>query len=178
MEKYVQIKGFNGHYEVSNYGNVRSVDRIIPAHKGSRQLNIKGKLLKPSIDGGYKRVAIMLNGKLKTKKVHRLVAEHFCINDNPLNVVNHKDGNKLNNNADNLEWVSHKENVRHAFAMGLSKGLKGSSNPNSKLSEQDVLEIRAMAKLKRNYGRDSLAKKYGVSSKHIQDIVNSKTLWQ
>jgi hypothetical protein len=177
MEKYLSIIGFKG-YEVSNFGNVRSIDRIVLAHNGKRKLHLKGRLLKQAIDDGYKKVALCIDKKLNTKRVHRLVAEHFCEKLNDKHEVNHIDGNKLNNKFDNLEWVSHSDNVKHAFDNGLMKALKGSKNPNSKLTEKDVKEIREIASKKRNYNRIGLAKQYGVSDKHIQDIVNSKTLWR
>jgi hypothetical protein len=178
MEKYIDIKGYEGYYQVSNYGLIKSLARVVESHKGKRLLNIKERILKPAIDkNGYYRVALCKGKELTTFKVHRLVATHFILNDNPKLEVNHKDGNKLNNKSDNLEWITHSENVIHAFKNNLSQGLKGSKNSQSKLTEQDVFEIRAIAKAKRNYGRLDLAKKYGVSEKHIQDIVNSKTLW-
>lgn len=177
MEKYVDINGFDG-YQVSNYGNVRSIDRVVSAHDGRRKLNLKGRLLKSAIDDGYKKVAFSIGKKLFTKKVHRLVAEHFCEKPMGIREVNHIDGDKLNNHYSNLEWVSRSRNVKHAFELGLAKGLKGSRNPNSKLTEQDVQEIRNIASQKRNYNRIELSKRYGVTPKHIQDIVNSKTLWR
>jgi hypothetical protein len=177
MEKYVDIIGFEG-YQVSNFGNVRSLDRVVLAHQGKRKLNLKGRILKPAIDDGYNKVALSIGKKLFTKKVHRLVAENFCEKKDAKHEVNHIDGNKLNNHYLNLEWVSHSKNVQHAFDNGLSKGLKGSKNPNSKLTEQDVKEIREIASQQRKYNRKELSKRYGVSAKHIQDIVNSKTLWR
>jgi|688.fasta_scaffold927963_1 hypothetical protein len=178
MEKYIDIKGYEGYYQVSNYGLIKSLARVVNAHEGKRKLNIKERVLKPAIDNnGYFRVALCKGRRLTTFKVHRLVAGHFILNENPKLEVNHKDGNKLNNSVNNLEWVTHSENVIHAFKNNLAQGLKGSKNPQSKLTEKDVFEIRTIAKAKRNYGRLDLAKKYGVSEKHIQDIVNNKNIW-
>ncbi len=87
----------------------------------------KNFILKPRIHGGYEMVALSINGKQKDYSVHRLVAECFIPNSNPeKNKVNHKDGNKLNNDSKNLEWVTHQENMIHASSV-LGKGLKAVS---------------------------------------------------
>ncbi|WP_052488040.1 NUMOD4 motif-containing HNH endonuclease [Gordoniibacillus kamchatkensis] len=108
MEEWKWIEGYKGHYEVSNHGRVRSWKS-----DGAR-------MLKPGSDkDGYPMVTISLNGKRKAKKVHRLVAEAFIPNPSELPQVNHKDGKKQNSRADNLEWSTRSENVRHAYGTGL-----------------------------------------------------------
>lgn len=179
MEKWNQIKGYEGIYEVSTFGNVRSIDREVLAHNCKRVLYLKGKQLKPAINkDGYKRVGLCKNRKNKSFSIHRLVATTFLNKPEYKSEVNHKDGNKLNNKVDNLEWITHSENVKHAFHNGLAKKMIGSLNHKAKLSEDDVREIRNIAAQKRNYGRKEIAKRFGVTEKHIQDIVNSKTLWK
>lgn len=110
-EEWQPIVGYIGQYEVSNHGNVRRlVDRI-----GRPRL----KDIKPSIaKSGYARVFLCINGIVKTKYVHRLVATTFCKNQRGGNVVNHIDFNKANNRADNLELVSVRENVQHTLKNG------------------------------------------------------------
>jgi len=77
----------------------------------------------------YARVTIRVDGKSKRFSVHRIVAEAFIDNPDNKPCVNHIDGNKLNNNSDNLEWCTHKENTKHAFDTGLSVGMKGEAHP-------------------------------------------------
>ena len=115
-------------------------------------INIKTKRkLKYQTDkNGYFRVNLY-NKENKTKQfVHRLVAMAYLENDYNLPQVNHKDGNKQNNNVDNLEWCSAKENVNHAFRTGLKKGVGachiGELNTKNKLKESDVLNIRKRKK--------------------------------
>lgn len=97
------IEQFNGRYEVSSNGEVRSL--------------ITNKILRPAIDGwGYKRVAMMKDGKLVTQKVHRLVAQMFIPNPENKPQVNHKNGVKTDNWWMNLEWATQSENIRHAHA--------------------------------------------------------------
>ena len=151
-------KVFESGYEVSNLGNVRSIDRIVETRK--QPLKLKGKLLKPAIDKkGYKRVAIMINGKLSTLKVHRLVAMAFIENVNNKPQVNHKDGNKLNNAINNLEWVNNSENVKHAYENGLSKPKRLHESSRCKQTKES---IEAIVKLKSE----------GVKNQIIADLYN------
>jgi NUMOD4 motif/HNH endonuclease len=114
MEKWVDIKGFEGLYQISINGNVKSVDRFYNTGFGNRRtVKVGGiKILKIS-KCGYKIVQLYKNGKPFTRSIHRLIAEGFIDNPENLRVVNHKDGNKLNNNVTNLEWCSDKENTVH-----------------------------------------------------------------
>lgn len=107
MEKYKDIPGYNGKYQISNTGRVISVDYN---HSGKpREI----KLWKTK--RGY-LIASLFNGvKQKHHSVHRLVAGAFVENPDNLPVVNHKDGNQLNNHADNLEWVTVRDNTWHGF---------------------------------------------------------------
>ena len=110
-------------YQVSNYGNVKSLARQRRNSKGLYMQ--KEKLLSlTNTSTGYKKVELVKNGKKKSYKVHRLVAMAFI--DNPENKpeVNHIDGNKINNHVDNLEWVTSSENSIHAYKTGLSSQKK------------------------------------------------------
>ncbi len=136
MEQWKSIKGYEGIYEISNYGNVKSLSRIWigKTKKGEDRVNkTKEKLLKQYIQKGKRSnikdtacVLLRANGKNKHYFVHRLVALHFIDNENPTErtQVNHIDGNRLNNNYTNLEWCTAKENVAHAFENNLIKTQK------------------------------------------------------
>lgn len=124
------IKGFEGYYQVSTDGQVRSLTRTITQSNG-KVIVWKGRILKQTIaigkgrkDGYY--VVNLRNGtKPHTKAVHLLVAHTFIDNPDHLPTVNHKDGNKLNNNVDNLEWMSYADNNIHALVNHLRKPRKG-----------------------------------------------------
>ena len=106
----------NGYYQVSNLGNVRSLDRIVKDATKDRTQKLKGKVLKTTNNGnGYQLVFLTKDCKRKNFYVHRLVAEHFIENPKGLKEINHKDFNKCNNAVENLEWVTSKENKRHYF---------------------------------------------------------------
>ena len=104
-------------YQVSNYGRVKSLDRIIKqyGHKNFYERVMRGKILKPRTqNGGYLIVCLSHNGKRIAKTIHRLVAITFIGNREGLD-VNHKDGNKQNNKLENLEWVTRSENIKHDY---------------------------------------------------------------
>lgn len=116
VEVWKPVSGYEGMYEVSNTGKVRSLDRQTKV--GIR----RGRELKQTLlPCGYLEVSFWVGNKGKHKRVSRLVAAAFCKKENLANEVNHKDGNKLNNNADNLEWVTKSDNMIHAYKMGLQK---------------------------------------------------------
>ena len=98
------VVGYEGLYEVSNFGRVRSIDRIVPYKNGGVQFKRRKILSQKTDKDGYKHVTLCVNNKLKTYMVHRLVAIAFI--PNPLNLpqVNHKDENRTNNYVGNLEW--------------------------------------------------------------------------
>jgi hypothetical protein len=115
MENWKSIEGYEGLYEISDVGQVRSLDKIIPYPNGSKRL-YKGKIIKPAIHNGYYAVTLHKNGFKKTLKIHRLVATHFIPNPQNLPCVNHKDENKLNNHVENLEWCTIKYNSNYGNA--------------------------------------------------------------
>lgn len=120
QELWKDIKGFEGIYQVSNLGNIRSLDRKTnTAIKNQNYVVKKGKMIKPHVAMGYYALSLSKGNKIITQRVHKLVAQTFIPNPENKPCVNHKDGNKLNNRIDNLEWCSHKENAQHAHRTGL-----------------------------------------------------------
>jgi len=126
-ETWKPIDGYEGLYEVSDHGNVRSVERLVcekSQYGAHRLVTHKSMLLKAGRNKrGYMLVVLCDNGKHKSTAVHRLVAKAFCPKVDGCDVVNHIDNNPTNNKASNLEWVTQKENVHHAIAIG-AKGLR------------------------------------------------------
>ena len=114
-EVFVDIQGYEGYYQVSNYGNVKSLDRVIKEKTGKTQ-TLKGRILKPRINpGGYYHVGLGKNGTRATFAIHQLVARAFIPNPNKKRTVNHINGDKLSNSVSNLEWSTYSENLEHAF---------------------------------------------------------------
>lgn len=104
MEEWKEIKGFEGRYEVSSLGRIRSIPPM------SKKIRIRKNFVDKD---GYEGCLLRSPNKYNTKKVHRLVAEAFIPNPDAKHEVNHKNGNKKDNRAANLEWASHSENQRH-----------------------------------------------------------------
>ena len=126
-EIWKPIKGYDGLYEVSNYGSIRSVDRITCNGK-----KLKSKVFSTKAKENYITCRLSKNGKVKSFRIHVLVAETFIPNPENKPCVNHIDGNKQNNRVENLEWVSYSENMKHAYKKGLVK------NINRKLTKEDI----------------------------------------
>lgn len=115
-EKWKSINGYIGYYEISNLGNVRSLNRIVRHYKGGVRY-ILGKKIKPHLNKstGYYSVDIQICGVREKFAVHRLVAEKFVNGFNIGLEVNHKDCDKQNNFYINLEWVTRSQNTQHAY---------------------------------------------------------------
>lgn len=115
VEVWKPIMGYEGLYEVSNLGRVKSLDRMVINYRGSfiRKGEIKAIC---NLSKGYKGVLLCKDGKQKTHKVHRLVAEAFLPNPDNLPQVNHKDEDKTNNRVENLEWCDNKYNINYSHS--------------------------------------------------------------
>lgn len=141
IEIWHPCAGYETHYEVSNLGNVRSIERMVNnrLHNGLRKS--PQKLLKVGKSkAGYFIVSFCVDGVKSNQTVHRLVARAFIPNETNKPQVNHKDGNKLNNHIDNLEWVTVSENGLHAYrVLGLSAWSKGKKLP--KYSDERKAQI-------------------------------------
>lgn len=143
------ISGFDGAYEISSTGLVRSVTREIFNGKGV--FASKSKILKPNtLAKGYFQVTLYYQNKRICKQVHRLVAEAFIKNPMPdkYNQVNHKDGNKQNNNVDNLEWCDNSLNQIHAWKNGMQPRTKKArkSAIHYRIGDMVFDSIRALAR--------------------------------
>jgi NUMOD4 motif/HNH endonuclease len=116
MEIWHPCAGYETHYEVSNLGNVRSIERMVNNRVNSGLRKSPQKLLKQGKSkSGYYIVSFCVDGVKSNQTVHRLVARAFIPNESNKPQVNHKDGNKHNNHLDNLEWVTVSENSLHYF---------------------------------------------------------------
>ena len=121
-EIWRDVVGYEGVYQVSNFGNVRSLDKN-RAYKNTTR-HIKGKILKSCNCLGYKILTLSKDNIKTNYRVHRIVAEHFINNPDNKPYVNHIDGNKKNNHFSNLEWCTRSENSLHAYKIGLQNPTK------------------------------------------------------
>lgn len=118
LEIWKPITGYEGLYECSNMGNIKSLDRIV-LKKNNIYEHKKGTTIIPQLNkNGYLQVSLWKNGRRKMKYVHKIIAENFHNNSNfdKKQTVNHKDGNKQNNKTSNLEWTTFSENNKHSYS--------------------------------------------------------------
>lgn len=159
-ERWVPISGFDGYYEVSNLGRVKSLERTI-IRANNRKQSFSERIITPIKNNTNRmRVNLYKDGKYNRVFVHRVVALAFIGESNGLQ-VNHKDGNPINNKADNLEYVNQHGNIHHAFENGLMK---------YKLSVSD--ENNIVSKFERGQSVSSLAVDYKISRRQIKRIID------
>jgi len=163
QELWRAIPEYEGYYEVSNMGRVRSLDRIDGNGK-----SFKGRVLaQTETVYGYYRVRLCKDGKPRSFMVHRLVAQAFKLISGDSHEVNHLDGDKKNCKADNLQWCNKSENLQHAYDTGLIQ---------KKLSNKDVAFIRKYYKPRdKKYGATALAKRFGVSKQQIHNVLSGRS---
>lgn len=173
-EQWKPVPGWEGSYEVSDHGRVRSVLRQT-AHRSVGTITRQPQMRKASVNKhGYLTVHLSrtVDGKRteKTAKIHRLVALAFLGNppDDALQ-VNHKNGDKLCNVVSNLEWVTHSENAAHAVSLGLLYTARGTTHRLAKLDDEKVRQIRRDRR-----SQVAIARSYGVSSGLIAHIKAGK----
>ena len=178
MEEWRDIIGYEGKYQVSNLGRVKSL-------KNTRG-NYREKILKPGKDAkGYKQVSLYKNGKGKMYKIHRLVAIAFIPNPNNYPMINHKDEDKTNNCVDNLEWCTNKYNMNYGtLPERFSEARKGEKNCNRRkiicVSTGEVFNYMGEAVIKYNLDPSNLTKccrgKIKYCGRH--PITSEKLVWE
>lgn len=171
-EIWKDIKGFEGLYQVSNLGRVKS----FWAWRGANQ-----RILNPYTDrGGYLWLSFSKNKKSYFQLIHRLVANAFIPNPKNKRTVNHKNGDKTDNRVENLEWCTQSENNFHAYKNGLQtpgklvKDQLGEKNLQAKLTKKQVLEIRKKHSLG-IYTQKEIGEQYGVGISCINAIIKNRS---
>lgn len=165
-ENWKPVVGYEGYYEVSDHGRVRSVDREAEIMLRSRKTKMRfhAKILTLAVCKiGYMRLGLSKGGSKKMHSVHRLVMTAF-VGESSLD-VNHKDGDKRNNHLQNLEYCTESENLLHRYRVLGQKGVRGSRNGHAVLSEKDIPAIRAD---KRKL--TEIADEYGVTTQAIWQV--------
>lgn len=156
-EEWKDIEGFEN-WQISNTGHVKSPNKVLKPFFDQRKYYM--------VDLG------------KTKRIHRLVAEHFIPNPEGKPQVNHIDGDKTNNHVSNLEWCTNQENMTYACEAGLySKNrAKGAANGNSKLQREEVIKMKEILKQPKRPSYKAIGKLFNVTASTVCDINNGK-IW-
>lgn len=170
-EIWRDIKGYEGYYMVSNLGRVKSLDRYILKSNGRKEFN-KGKIKTLSYNKrtNVYEVHLKRDGKRKCMKIHRLVAEAFIINDDPVNktTVNHIDGDRSNNMLNNLEWASYSENLKHAYDV-----LKRPIN-STKIKKRPCYSIDTLGNIEEYDSIAQASRKTNISETQIRRLIGKE----
>ena len=136
-EIFKDIEGYEGFYQVSNEGRVRSLERVVE-HSYSGIRTIKERILKPGKNrDGYLHVNLCKDGSLKMHRIHRLVAEAFTPNPENKKTINHVNGIKADNRLENIEWCTNSENQLHAYRTGLNYHADNTGKPKRSVKQID-----------------------------------------
>lgn len=171
VEEWKPIRGYEGLYEVSSFGRVKSLAKQWISGKN----NFKSKpdtIMVQVIAKGYLRLTLKNDGNQKTFIVNRIVAAHYWDNPDNLPEVNHLNGIKVDNFYKNLKWSTKSDNIIHALETGLKVPLKGEKHPNSRFKNNDIIEVRRLHKEGKNHRE--IAEIFGVKWRMIQKIVTGK----
>jgi len=185
------IKGYEGLYAVTEDGKVWSYPKRVNSYEGSwmiqhEYVNRKNRIT-PHVQ--Y-TVPLSKNGKRTRCQVHRLVAQAYIPNPENKPQINHKDGNPLNNNIDNLEWVTQSENMRHAQESGMlnqfteksmaNRSIQGKKNQHNIVKARRLFTMDEVAEIKETFAEGvksarAIARELGCSNNTISNICNNKT---
>jgi len=172
MENWEDIKGYEGCYQVSDLGRIKSLQRYVTSRYGGERI-VRERIRKTVLIKEYISIDLSVGGKRKTHRVHRLVATAFIFN--PLNKpqINHKNGIKIDNRWFNLEWATGKENQSHAFRLGLNKGQKGEEHSQCKFNDIEIIAMRSVNT--KIFNTTRICKTYEISSGNLSAVLNRKT---
>ena len=173
IEEWKPVAGYEGAYDVSSLGRVRSNARVVAASRGGGVSNRKTKILTQGGKSRYAMVTLCVNGNHNKARVHALVANAFVPGKGPNKEINHIDHNPRNNAANNLEWVSHNENVRHSW---LNDNKNATVNPKfaKSLTPEKVRAMRRMREEK-TISFAALGEVFGVSAATARNVINRIT---
>lgn len=171
-EIWKDIKGFEGLYQVSNTGKVKSLERYVPARNNGLRV-VRERILGKNTKDDYVKIILCDGDRKRVDSVHRIVAEFFIPNPKNLPMINHKNGVKHDNRVENLEWCTQSDNVLHANRIGLCDTAKGERNIHSKLQEEDVLLIVKL--LERGLLEHSIATLFKIKQSTVNSIKLNKT---
>jgi len=168
QEVWKDIQGYEGYYQISNLGRCKSLAKTVRGRRGA----LAERILKPQFNGHYYHLRLSKDSICMMHLLHRLIATAFIPNPKNLPVVNHLDGDKLNNKVSNLEWTTIGDNTRHAInELGIVLG--GEKHHAAKLTEKKVKKIIELANTGLSHSK--IAKMFSVSRPNISYIARGAT---
>lgn len=148
------VPGYEGHYEASNTGLLRSVpNRVVMKNASSQKRILPEKILKATLGkDGRERIVFTVNGVHKWDLLSRIIAMVWVDGYDPKLTVNHKNGNKLDNRPENLEWISREDNIRHGYNTGLYRNRQIYITLTN-VSNGEVLKFHSLSEASRYFGK-------------------------
>lgn len=175
-EKWKEICEYEGMYEVSSNGNIRSVNRKVFHTSNNSMKTVEGvTLIQEQSNRGYKRVTLSKNGKVEKLSIHRLVAKAFIPNPDNKPHINHIDGDKKNNILSNLEWCTQSENMLHSSKVlgnKAGKPMQGKLGKDSPFSKKVVQLTKDDTFVNSFYGLHEAQRETGVNKANIGEVCN------
>ena len=173
MEIWKDIKGYEGYYQVSNYGKIKSLERF--RENGFGGYIHKERILKSQTGcNGYEFINLSKKGIVKHLCIHRFVAIAFIPNPEDKPCTNHKNGIRTDNRLSNLEWATYSENAIHGIKRNGNWIVKGEKHPKAFFKNSDILKIRHLYKSKK-MRKCEIAKKYNTNQSTIHSIIIRKS---
>jgi hypothetical protein len=177
IEEWKPVKGFEFYYEISNQGRLKKLPRMKYGRNKHGQFSfmMPERITTGYDSDGYRWYELYdTDNKRHCKKIHRLVAEAFLLNPDNKPEVNHRNGIKHDNVVINLEWTTTKENIRHAWDIGLNTSKRGEEHSQSVLTTEEVIEIRELKD--GGYTYKELAKLFDCHADTVRKVVKG-ILW-
>ena len=171
-ESWRDVVGYEGYYQISDFGNVRSLGRRVRNGSGTRRVRAR-VVRQGKHKQGYRVVALQRGNRSRSFLVHRLVAAAFLPSIPTGSEINHKDGDKCNNTLSNLEIATRQENIDHAVRTGLIDN-KGEKNARAKITAERVQEIRTLHAAG-GVGYKAISKRFGLPWGTIRNVVKRRT---
>lgn len=176
-ERWKDVEGYEGYYAISSLGRVRSYSRLVWCERDQINKRRRERILRQKVTRcGYLNISLFLNKIHKECPAHVLVAKAFIPNPKNKPQVNHKFGDKKDNRASSLEWMTAKENSNHAISIGIDS-VVGEHNGRVKLTEEAVLEIRRLYPKGKRGIRHILAEKYNITAGIVTRVAR-KVSWK
>jgi len=181
MENFINITGFEGLYMLNRQGVIKSLEKRHPSGFKGRGITVRPeRIMTPTKDkDGYLCINLSKNKKIYGKKIHRLIAEHFIPNPEKKKTVNHKNGNKTDNNIENLEWMTNLENLKHSWDNNMKTNFNVNANANRLNGMKSAKEIFAYdfktnAFLWSEPSIKSASRKYGLDIRSMQRVLKGE----
>lgn len=171
-ERWEPVAGYEEFYLISNFGRIKSLEKIVDYVDGKRY-KYETKILQRNYSNGYRTISLVRDKTKTTQVIHILVGNHFIDNPESKPFINHIDGDRSNNFYLNLEWSTNSENQLHAYNTLHRQAVRGEKNGIAKLTEEKVIAIRKLRETGKIF--KDIAKEFNMSPEAIRKVVDRRS---